>query len=258
MNQLPVGALVSGDSARGGPLPPLAVRSGGFGRDLPPGPWYLAGRDPECDIVITDARVSWHHAVLGLEGGRWVLADNGSTNGTYIGGRRVDRIEIDGECVLRLAHPVDGPLLSCAISGAAGSQSSNLRIGRAPDNDIVIVDLSVSSYHAELRSVAAGYRIVDRDSLNGTFVNQRQVTTALLSEGDIVAVGGATFRLAGGELQKFVDVGVHAEETPPLAAASPVDGDGILDIPYAIRWLVPKGERFANFDILNDNDTQLD
>jgi cytochrome P450 / NADPH-cytochrome P450 reductase len=30
------------------------------------------------------------------------------------------------------------------------------------------------------------------------------------------------------------------------------------DIPYAIRWLVPKGERFANFDILNDNDTQLD
>src|SRR5512146_1008065 len=30
------------------------------------------------------------------------------------------------------------------------------------------------------------------------------------------------------------------------------------EIPYAVRWLVPKGERFANFDILNDNDTQLD
>ena len=25
-----------------------------------------------------------------------------------------------------------------------------------------------------------------------------------------------------------------------------------------MRWLVPRGERFANFDILNDNDTQLD
>lgn len=122
----------------------------------------------------------------------------------------------------------------------------------------MIADLSVSSYHAELRSVAGGYRIVDRDSLNGTFVNQQQVTAALLSEGDLVALGGATFRLAGGELQKFVDVGVHAEETPPAAAASPVDGDGMLEIPYAIRWLVPKGERFANFDILNDNDTQLD
>ena len=31
-----------------------------------------------------------------------------------------------------------------------------------------------------------------------------------------------------------------------------------VEIPYAVRWLVPKGERFANFDILNDNDTQLD
>ena len=31
-----------------------------------------------------------------------------------------------------------------------------------------------------------------------------------------------------------------------------------VEIPYAIRWLVPKGERFANFDILNDNDTQLE
>src|SRR5581483_11918175 len=43
------------------------------------------------------------------------------------------------------------------------------------------------------------------------------------------------------------------------APKSPADGtEGPLEIPYAIRWLVPKGERFANFDILNDNDTQLD
>jgi cytochrome P450/NADPH-cytochrome P450 reductase len=31
-----------------------------------------------------------------------------------------------------------------------------------------------------------------------------------------------------------------------------------LDIPWAVRWLVPKGERFANFDLINDNDTQLE
>jgi len=36
------------------------------------------------------------------------------------------------------------------------------------------------------------------------------------------------------------------------------DDEKPRDIPYAVRWLVPKGERFANFDILNDNDTQLD
>ena len=31
-----------------------------------------------------------------------------------------------------------------------------------------------------------------------------------------------------------------------------------LEIPYGIRWLVPNGERFVNFDIINDNDAQLD
>jgi cytochrome P450/NADPH-cytochrome P450 reductase len=32
----------------------------------------------------------------------------------------------------------------------------------------------------------------------------------------------------------------------------------LQEIPYGIRWLVPRGERFANFDLLNDNDSQLE
>jgi cytochrome P450/NADPH-cytochrome P450 reductase len=49
---------------------------------------------------------------------------------------------------------------------------------------------------------------------------------------------------------------IEHDDSPSLAAAPAVAER--LEIPYAIRWLVPKGERFANFDILNDNDTQLD
>ena len=45
-------------------------------------------------------------------------------------------------------------------------------------------------------------------------------------------------------------------DAPPASAAVRTGREA--EIPYAIRWLVPKGERFANFDILNDNDTQLD
>ena len=221
---------------------------------------YLIGRDPQCDIVVNDARVSSNHAVLRLEGGRWVLADDGSTNGTYAGNRRVDRIEINGECLVRLSDPADGPVLSCAVSGAASSglPATTLRIGREPDNDIVVSDLSVSSHHAELRKVAGAYRIVDLGSTNGTFVNEQRVTAALLSDGDMVGLGDSTFRLVGHELQPVTGTAVHAEETPPPVAAAPGADDGALEIPYAVRWLVPKGERFANFDILNDNDTQLE
>jgi len=51
--------------------------------------------------------------------------------------------------------------------------------------------------------------------------------------------------------------GASAEASSPSAAADP-DGDGPREIPYAVRWLVPDGERFANFPLINDNDTQLD
>jgi cytochrome P450/NADPH-cytochrome P450 reductase len=268
------------ESVSGGSVPPLAVRTQGSDQTLPAGPSYLIGRDPKCDIVITDARVSWRHAVLRLEHGRWVLADNGSTNGTYAGYQRVDRVEVNSECTIRLGDPADGPVLSCTVNGADPGQAAGgpcadgpppatmLRIGRAPDNDVVIGDPGVSQYHAELRPEAGGYRIVDLGSRNGTFVNERRVTAAMVSEGDLVGVGSATFRLVRHELQEFVYPDVHSEETPlpaasppaasPSAAPLPVPGDGPLEIPYAVRWLVPRGERFANFDILNDNDTQLD
>src|SRR5207302_10306584 len=81
-----------------------------------------------------------------------------------------------------------------------------------------------------------------------------------LSPRDIVGLSRSALRLVGQELQQVIGTGLSAEEAPLPVAASPGDGDGDgpLDIPYAVRWLVPKGERFANFDILNDNDTQLD
>src|SRR5512142_1305153 len=69
--------------------PPLEVRTRAGQRNLPPGPAYLIGRDPAADIVIPDACVSWQHAVLRHDSGRWVLADNGSSNGTFVNERRI-------------------------------------------------------------------------------------------------------------------------------------------------------------------------
>jgi len=203
MNRLSQGSTGSGETLSPGFPPPLLVRTQGSARSLAAGPVYLVGRDPAADIVIDDGRVSWQHAVLRLEDGRWVLADNGSTNGSYAEGRRADRIEIDGECLVRLGDPADGPVLSCALSGTAGT----LRIGRSPDNDIVVSDLSVSSHHAVLHTMAGGYRIVDLGSHNGTFVNEQRVTVAQLAEGDTVGLGDSTFRLADRELRELARPG---------------------------------------------------
>jgi pSer/pThr/pTyr-binding forkhead associated (FHA) protein len=81
-----------------------------------------------------------------------------------------------------------------------------LRIGRVPDNDLVLSDLDISRHHAELRkSPAGGYEIVDLGSHNGIFVNGQRVTSKLLTEADLVSIGHSTFRLEGGELLQFVD-----------------------------------------------------
>ena len=83
-----------------------------------------------------------------------------------------------------------------------------MRIGRVPDNDVVLSDLNVSRHHAELRKSRTGrYEIVDLGSHNGTFVNGQRVTKQVLTEQDLVSIGSSTFRLFGGELRQYVDEG---------------------------------------------------
>jgi ABC-type multidrug transport system ATPase subunit len=93
-------------------------------------------------------------------------------------------------------------------SAVMSVRTTDLKIGRAPDNDVVVADLSVSRYHAQLRkSVRGSYEIIDLGSHNGTFLNGQRITAAPVTEVDIVGVGPATFRLVGDELQEFIDTG---------------------------------------------------
>jgi ABC transport system ATP-binding/permease protein len=296
---------------------------------------------------MTDSRVSWRHGEMRAEADGWVIEDLGSTNGTFLGAQRLDRIDIREECVVRLGNPDDGPVLRCVPQVAAApaappaaappldhpgtalsmpaapapaapeaepepaprrdSESwwqpaqepgpvsppggvpsrppaaaaaapappdrsaprdyaprhgpgapprdyqpsqpavaprpaapppavpaqpaaavqaemlpsvdrrptarmplpaKAMRIGRIPDNDVVLSDLNVSRHHAELRKSPTGqYEIIDLGSHNGTFVNGQRVTKQVLTEQDLVSIGSSTFRLTGGELRQFVDDG---------------------------------------------------
>ncbi|MGO9899218.1 MAG: FhaA domain-containing protein [Solirubrobacteraceae bacterium] len=49
------------------------------------------GRSRQCDIVVDDANVSRQHAEVRPSGASWVLVDLGSTNGSVLNGRRIDR-----------------------------------------------------------------------------------------------------------------------------------------------------------------------
>ncbi len=223
--------------------PPLLVRTVRNTHRLEGGLQYRIGRNPDADIELSDARVSWEHAILHTQGQVWVLEEDSShpsRNGTYLGSQRITRLEITGPCVVHFGNPEDGPVLRFELAPAQQPsapaqppaaepnvadtmflpgvdreptsrfrlQSKVVTIGRRPDNDVVLTDLGVSKQHAELRLSPTGrYQIIDLDSHNGTFVNGARVNQAELTESDIVSIGHATFRLVGGELREFIDEG---------------------------------------------------
>lgn len=64
-------------------------------------------------------------------------------------------------------------------------------LGRHRNNDIVITDPKVSSFHARIDRTKEGFAITDLKSRNGTFVNGRKVEAAKLKAGEEIRVGTA-------------------------------------------------------------------
>ncbi|MFE8936125.1 FHA domain-containing protein [Streptomyces sp. NPDC007872] len=362
--------------------PDLVLEIDGDATLMDPSRVYRIGRDPASDIVLSDARASWHHAVLSASAGRWTLTDEDSTNGTFTDGRKVARSrEVGAGTVVRFGHPEDGPraVLSPGararpaqpppppgpaapepepehvrgreagpeavrerepVAGAVREREAvpepepgrgpeghvvpeeravpeergpeerlreepvrepepvpepareprpaperapapepapgpvpeqepfpgpapgrevgpprppsvshpaatgtfrqptsvrplpahGIRIGRAPDNDVVIPDLVVSRHHAELRAHPDGtYWIHDLDSHNGTFLNGRPVTDARVTPEDIVGIGRCAFCLIGGQLVEFTDTGEVSLDVRSLAVTVDHGHKALLD-----------------------------
>jgi hypothetical protein len=98
----------------------------------------------------------------------------------------------------------DGPLEEIAAEGPAlvvrsgggrageyfSPQGDRTTIGRSPDNDIFLDDVTVSRKHAVLVQSGGELKIEDLGSLNGTFVNRRRIDSATrLESGDEVQIG---------------------------------------------------------------------
>jgi hypothetical protein len=70
----------------------------------------MVGRDPGCEIVVTDGSVSRRHARLEKRGGNWWVVDQGSANGTYVNSLKVAEQALKSNQELRfgaLAFRVD-------------------------------------------------------------------------------------------------------------------------------------------------------
>ena len=76
-----------------------------------------------------------------------------------------------------------------------------VRLGRSPDNDVILRDPATSGHHARLERRDEAFWVVDLGSTNGTFVNGESVQEKQLNHGDRLTVGqnSVHFSLVGAE-----------------------------------------------------------
>ncbi|MFI9025750.1 FHA domain-containing protein [Streptomyces sp. NPDC053560] len=101
---------------------------------LDPSRSYSLGRDPQGDMVLDDARVSWRHATVRWGGRSWVIEDHGSTNGTYVQGQRIHQMEIGPGSTVHLGNATDGPRLTLNGTAAAAAADAYAAQPTAPAN----------------------------------------------------------------------------------------------------------------------------
>lgn len=200
--KLRVSVQTSRGTAEGQPQVELPVRAAGVaglgtgtvltpsGSPVPPAPATVPARPPSAGPTEPvrarapqESRGGMLSSGLVLAAGAaalvaigWAWRRRSPRRGSHRGGGEVpagylhfrDQPERDG-------FPVAGP---------------TVRIGRQRDNDLVLEDTSVSRHHAEIHRGGDGaLTLVDLDSLNGVFVNERQIKSAALSDGDSVEIG---------------------------------------------------------------------
>jgi transcriptional regulator with GAF, ATPase, and Fis domain len=93
----------------------------------------------------------------------------------------------------RAATLLPDEILLVVLSGKARGQrvrlGERLRIGKAPDNDLVLPDDTVSRHHCELERTSSGIVVKDLDSTNHTRVGQSTVREASIEPGVTLTVG---------------------------------------------------------------------
>lgn len=89
--------------------------------------------------------------------------------------------------------PTGGAVLHVLRGPNAGSTylltAASTSIGRHPDSEIFLDDITVSRRHSCIDRADDGFTIRDVGSLNGTYVNRERVETRVLADGDEVQVG---------------------------------------------------------------------
>jgi transcriptional regulator with GAF, ATPase, and Fis domain len=109
---------------------------------------------------------------------------------------------LTGTRIRREATPATVNLRRCKLVVIKGSQrgtefvvsGDTFKVGKAPENDLVLADETVSRVHFEIARDAKGYLVRDMKSTNGTFLDGAEVKEAYLRAGSIIGLGSCELK----------------------------------------------------------------
>lgn len=134
------------------------------------------GRSSQCNLVLQSQKVSALHAEMTLlDNGEILLVDKGSTNGTFVGGNRIDP---ETEVKVRRGDKIVFADMTLSWNQVPDLKKENEKyaavynIGKSYNNDIRLTSDFGSRYHAQIRVTKNKKAfLIDMQSKNGTKVN---------------------------------------------------------------------------------------
>ena len=115
---------------------------------------YKIGRDEGNDIVLTDEGISRNHAEIKKENDGYIVADLGSTNGTYVDEQKVTRHVLKNGQTVRL-HTVEFGFVDDVAAGKEDSGATMVRQAVPEDAGTTMVRQAVPSDEEEEKPAAA-------------------------------------------------------------------------------------------------------
>ena len=149
----------------------------------------MAHHCPECGFINAEGASYCQKcgAFIGPDGGSGENLE--SSTATYMIAETGELVPVDiGDVVAQGAA-----LVVRAGGGRVGESfpldGDRMAIGRRPDSDIFLDDVTVSRDHALIVKRTDGFHLDDLGSLNGTYVNRARIETHKLEDGDELQVG---------------------------------------------------------------------
>jgi ABC-type multidrug transport system ATPase subunit/pSer/pThr/pTyr-binding forkhead associated (FHA) protein/ABC-type multidrug transport system permease subunit len=204
----------------------------------------VIGKASQCNIVFNEPIISKQHAqLIHNENNELYLIDLGSTNGTYVNGRKLevgvpypiqlnDDIQFSTSGTCKLTFQPDsfrsgsdpgiyggvkvsdtGSVLGTTDIIEKVRQKGKVVIGRSPECDVELPGQnSVSRRHASIEKKGNDFILTDLGSLNGTYLNGRRISGSVkVSETDTIFIGRYQIKLKGRARDLASEVSIKAE-----------------------------------------------